>query len=128
MILDTFMTSKQAEGIRRSTQRDYNRVLTMFLNGVDSSRPEDWTRPTIRAYVANLRQRAWAPATIAQHIRYLRAFWRWCHLEGYTRDDFSALFGAPDLAIREEEYSPLPNSPAWWPPAPATAGPSATAP
>lgn len=102
-ILDTFLTSKIADGIRLSTQRDYTRVLTLFLNWLSDPRPESWTRDMVRAYIATLRKLTWAPATIAQHVRYLRAFWNWCHKEGYTTENLSAVVCAPDLAIREEE-------------------------
>jgi len=102
-ILDIFITSKQADGIRKSTERDYKRVLTLFLNWTSDPTPESWNRDVVRAYVATLRKLTWAPATVAQHVRYLRAFWRWCHNEGYTTEDLSAVIGAPDLSIREEE-------------------------
>ncbi len=101
MILDTFLTARAADGLRARTLDDYRRVLTPFLS--DDGTPATWTRATIRAYVAALRAQPWSPATVALHIRYLRAFWGWCHREGYTGEDFSAIIPAPARTIREEE-------------------------
>jgi len=101
-LLQTFLTAKRAEGRRPATLRDYDLVLTRFSQQVDMATPETWTRATIRTYVADLRATGWAPATVALHIRYLRAFWKWCRLEGYTTEDFSQLIPAPPRTIREE--------------------------
>ena len=100
-LLDRFITARTADGLCQRTLDDYRRVLSPFLS--DDGNPAAWTRDTIRVYVADLRAEAWSPATIALHIRYLRAFWKWCHAEGFTGEDYSAVIPAPPRTIREEE-------------------------
>lgn len=99
---DAFLTAKRAEGRRATTMHDYERVLTRFGTVLDMDAAGAWTRLEIRAYVADLHAQPWAPATVAIHIRYLRAFWAWCHREGYTAEDFSTVIAAPDKHTREE--------------------------
>jgi len=101
-LLDTFLTAKRADGLRRRTLDDYHRVLSRAMLQLDINAPSTWTRESIRAYIADLRAQPWAPATVALHIRYLRAFLAWCCREGYTAEDFSALIPAPARTIREE--------------------------
>lgn len=101
-LLDTFLTARRADGLRQRTLDDYHRVLARALLALDLDAPSTWTRATVRAYVAALRSQPWAPATVALHIRYLRAFWGWCYREGYTAEDFSAIIPAPARTIREE--------------------------
>lgn len=101
-LLYTYLTARRADGLRERTLDDYHRVLSRAAFALDLDAPATWTRAIIRAYVADLRAQPWAPATVALHIRYLRAFWRWCHREGYTTEDFSAVIPAPARTIREE--------------------------
>ena len=102
MLLDTFLTARRADGLRERTLDDYHRVLSRAMFTLDINAPATWTRASVRAYVAGLRAQPWAPATVALHIRYLRAFWGWCHREGYTTEDFSAIIPAPARTIRED--------------------------
>lgn len=102
-MLNLFLTAKRAQGCKQPTLRDYRRVLTRLGEHLDMDAVGSWTRIEIRAYVADLRAQPWAPATIALHIRYLRAFWKWLHSEGHTPEDFSAVIAAPARSMREEE-------------------------
>lgn len=99
-LLETFITARRADGLRQRTLDDYRRVLLRFA--VDDDSPANWTRASVRAYVAALRAEPWALATIALHVRYLRAFFKWCHAENITGEDFSAIIPAPARTIREE--------------------------
>ena len=101
-LLYTYLTARRADGLRERTIADYHRVLSRAAFRVNLDAPATWTRAGVRAYVADLRAQPWAPATIALHIRYLRAFWGWCYREGYTSEDFSAVIPAPARTIREE--------------------------
>jgi len=98
-IIDTFKTAKRAAGIRPRTQHDYDRVLGRLSQHVS---PDNLNRDNVREYVAALYDQPWAPATVAIHIRYIRAFLRWLHNEGYTDSDLSHTIPAPGLSIREE--------------------------
>lgn len=98
-IIDLFKIAKRAAGIRPSTQRDYDRVLGRLSQHIS---PDNLNRDNVREYVADLHDQPWAPATVAIHIRYIRAFLRWLHNEGYTAADLSQAIPAPGLAIREE--------------------------
>lgn len=102
LLLENFLTAKAADGCRPRTLSDYRRVLSRFAEHIDIDEPDTWTRAKIRAYVADLRALHWSPATVALHIRYLRAFWTWCHREGMTGEDFAAIIPSPAKTIREE--------------------------
>lgn len=101
-LLTTYLTARTADGLRQRTLSDYRRVIVRFAAYIDIDAPATWTRNSIRAYVAALRALPWSPATVAIHIRYLRAFWGWCHREGHAAEDFSRIIPAPPKTIREE--------------------------
>jgi len=100
-IFDIFITAKIANGRSRRTVADYKRVLTRFFKHV--GRAPTWDRHTIRKYVAGLYDLPWAPATVALHVRYLRAFWAWLYREGYIGEDLSRYVSAPRHSMRDEE-------------------------
>lgn len=94
-----FITARTADGRAPRTLQDYARVLLPFAAGRST---DGLTRETIRAYVAGLQAGHWKPATIAIHIRNLRAFLHWLHLEGYTADNLALAIKAPRTSSRIE--------------------------
>ncbi len=107
-LVGRFITARTADGRAARTLADYARVLTPFIAWCDckqSSRQitiQAMTRETIRAYVAGLQSTSWKPATIAIHIRNLRAFLHWLHIEGYTSDNLALAVKAPRRTMRIE--------------------------
>ena len=99
-LVDRFVTARSADGRAARTLLDYARVLRPFAEGYPS--PVELDREAIRAYVAGLQARPWAPATIAIHVRNLRAFLRWLHAEGHTSDNLALAIKAPRQTTRLE--------------------------
>jgi site-specific recombinase XerD len=104
--IDLFLQAKRADGRKERTLADYRRVFKRYVKHVDHNL-ETWTRDSIRAYVVYLRDRGWKPGTVGLHIRYLRAFWHWLYVEGYTDQDFAQAVAAPKQHIREESLLTL---------------------
>jgi integrase/recombinase XerD len=98
-LVERFITARTADGRAPRTLQDYARVLWPF---VDGHLTVDLTRETIRAYVAKLQASSWKPATVAIHIRNLRAFLRWLNTEGYTADNLALAVKAPRTTTRIE--------------------------
>jgi integrase/recombinase XerD len=98
-LVEAFITARAADGRAGRTLQDYARVLCPFA---DRYRTGDLTRETIRAYVAGLQASSWKPATIAIHIRNLRAFLRWLNVEGFTADNLALAVKAPRTTTRIE--------------------------
>lgn len=101
-ILPRFITSRAADGRAPRTLQDYRRVLEPFVSWCGDLDLASITRQTIREYVALLRSNGWSDGTVAIHIRNLRAFLRWMHEEGYTRDCLSRAIHAPRQVRRIE--------------------------
>jgi integrase/recombinase XerD len=103
-LVDHFMVARTADGRAARTLSDYVRVLMPFMIWCQSRQitAPIITRETIRAYIAELQARPWAPATIAIHIRNLRAFLHWLHVEGCTSDNLALAIKAPRQTMRLE--------------------------
>lgn len=82
-----FIQAKKADGRAPRTVEDYHRVLDPFAKwcGEHGISVIDLSRDDFRRYVAELRDRGWAEATVAIHIRNLRCFLRWIQEEGTHR-------------------------------------------
>ena len=101
-IIALFLTAKRADGIAVSTTRDYVRALARFVLTFDSL--DGLSRESVRQYVANMRDdTGWADSTCGIHLRYVLAFLRWLHVEGYTADNLAATIKAPRRAVRWDE-------------------------
>ncbi len=103
--IENFILARQADGRAPRTIRDYRRVLEPFAAWCREKRlsVKSLNREHVREYVANLRSRGWAEATVAIHIRNLRAFLRWMHEEGHTNENLAQAVKAPGKVIRAEE-------------------------
>ena len=100
-VLKEFLTAKTADGLAESTMRDYRMVLGRFC---DALTLDQLSRATVRQYVADLRtDNGWSEGTIGIHIRYIRAFLRWLHIEGYTARNYALAIKAPKKAVRWDE-------------------------
>lgn len=99
-LIERFITARIADGRAERTLRDYERVLRPFALAVPA--PVELTRDQVRAYVAGLQAKGWAPATVGLHVRNLRAFLHWLHLEGYTPDNLARAIKAPRQTMRIE--------------------------
>src|SRR5512139_1808500 len=104
VLVARFMVSRTADGRAPRTLADYARVLSPFVAWCASGQitPQAMTREAIRSYVAKLQARGWAPATVAIHIRNLRAFLHWMNVEGYTEHNLALAVKAPRQSTRME--------------------------
>jgi integrase/recombinase XerD len=117
-LIDRFVVARTADGRAARTLADYARVLTPFVCWCEFRQitAETMTRETIRAYVAELQARPWAPATVGIHIRNLRAFLHWLHIEGHAFDNLALAVKAPrqttrlEIPITPEEIQALLNT------------------
>ncbi len=100
--IDYIVTAKRASGRAERTLQDYRRVLGRYAEHVPADL-DAWTRDHIRAYIADLRDDGLAPATVALHIRYLRAFWRWAFEEGLLAENFAEIIPAPGRHVRDDD-------------------------
>ena len=103
--VEEFIIAKQADGRAPRTIADYRRVLLPFAdwcgeNGIGGV--SALNRSHIRSYVAHLREKGWAEGTVAIHVRNLRTFLRWCHLEGIHPENLALAVKAPKTKSREE--------------------------
>ena len=103
--VEEFIVAKQADGRAPRTIEDYRRVLLPFASWCkerDIADIASLNRNHIRNYVAHLRQKGWAEGTVAIHIRNLRTFLRWCHLEDLHPENLALAVKAPRTRPREE--------------------------
>ncbi|MBN1874725.1 MAG: tyrosine-type recombinase/integrase [Anaerolineae bacterium] len=99
--IDKIMTAKRADQLSTVTLADYERVLSRF-SGWYQGDVAGLTRDLVREYVVDLRDTGWSKGTVALHVRYLRAFLRWLHVEGYQRENLALAIAAPKKSIRWE--------------------------
>lgn len=103
-LVDRFIIARRADGRAPRTLADYIRVLTPFVAWCESLQitTQTMTRETIRAYAAELQSRGWSSATVAIHIRNLRAFLRWLNVEGHVEHNLALAVKSPKQTTRIE--------------------------
>jgi len=104
-IIGSFITARQADGRAPRTITDYRRCLDDFSTWCEAHQIniDGLDRDAIRAYVAELRARpTWSEATANIHIRNLRAFLRWMHVEGHTPTNLAQAVRHPRPTFRVE--------------------------
>lgn len=69
-------------GMKVSTIESYNSTLNMFEKLANPRKLIDATSDRVTAFVTAMRQRQNSPATIAHHLRHLKAVLRWAHQQG----------------------------------------------
>jgi site-specific recombinase XerD len=101
--VQSFITARNADGRAPRTIKDYHRVLQPFSNwcnehgyGALAALNSD----AVYGYVAALRSRGWAAATIAIHIRNLRSFLSWLWYTKLLADNLAAEIHPPRVASR----------------------------
>lgn len=99
-----FVIARRADGRAPRTLADYIRILTPFVAWCESCQisAQIMTRETIRTYIAELQASRWNPATVAIHIRNLRAFLRWLNVEGHMEHNLALAVKSPKQTTRLE--------------------------
>ena len=78
--LSNFLIEKELQGCTPKTLKHYRHVLTSFVADLG-----DPVRPYLLTYLHTLGQRI-SQVSVASHARSIKAFLRWCHVEGYCED------------------------------------------
>ena len=78
--LHSFLIEKELQGCTPKTLKHYRHVLTTFV--ADISGP---VRPYLLTYLHALGKRV-SQVSVASHARSIKAFLRWCHVEGYCEE------------------------------------------
>ncbi len=104
-VVGEFVLAKRANGRAARTIEDYGRVLTPFAEwcqaaGVGAG---GLSRRKVREYLVLLRGRGLAEGTVAIHVRNLRTFFRWSHVEGMLAENFATVIEAPRQVRRHED-------------------------
>ena len=108
-VLERFITAKIADGRAERTIEDYHRCLDPFVAWCEEHgiTLDNLSRDDVRRYVARLRRRDLAAATVAIHIRNIRTFLGWVWREGLTESNLATALKSPPTHRRDE----LPLSP-----------------
>ena len=103
--IEKFILAKVADGRAERTIADYRRVLGRYAEHMNGDPVATWTRDDARAYVAALRtDTGWSHNTVAIHVRNLRAFWKWLHVEGHIDENLAdAIRMGPDFEENVKE-------------------------
>lgn len=108
--IELLLIAREADGRAERTLKDYRRVLNPFQKWCSYSGKthlHHLDRNVVRLYVAGLRKRNWAPNTVTIHIRYLRAFLRWCYEEEMIARNLAGALKAPRKSTRHEQLLTL---------------------
>lgn len=80
-LVDLYDETKLGE-VRKGTRKKAMTTLTAFKAAASPRLASHLTSDTVRTFVAALRKKGRTPATVASHLRHLKAFARWAYQEG----------------------------------------------
>ncbi len=109
-LIGLFLLEKKADGMAKRTQKEYGKVLDRFQRWCRDHQcilAEDLNPRHILEYAANLRDTRWAEATIAYHIRPVRAWLSWLYQNQLTETNLAKTIKAPETVIRSESIPTL---------------------
>lgn len=81
---DMYVSQKLA-GLSKGTRENWQTTRNWIKELLDPAVPADLTTNAIDTFAEKLRKAGKAPDTIAGHLRYIRAFLRWCKRKSYLR-------------------------------------------
>jgi len=95
-----FILSCEAEGLKETTIRWYQSILTRFVLHHPGANLEEVDAHQIRLYLKGLRTAEYAPDSVNDYTRALHRFWRWVHQEYDLRNPMRSIRYPQQLKVR----------------------------